>query len=124
MTPIERLRHEFDAEDGTFLIQLRCNLRWDRNAFRRLVDAMEGYLQSERDPDIIPRWIACDFWHLDWFVRQWSSHENFPREHPQAYYEAAWQRLNALAFRLFLEDPAGPLPPFDAPPSPASPDAR
>lgn len=122
MTPLDRLRHEF--EDGAFLLQLRCDLRWDRDAFRRLVEAMEDYLQSEHDPDMIPRWIAFGFWHLDWFVKQWSSHPHFPREHPQAYYEAAWEHLNGLAFQLFLEDPAARLPPFDPPTSPASPDAR
>lgn len=112
MTPIDRLQHEF--EEGAFLLQLRCDLRWDRDAFRTLVDTMEDYLRSERDHESIPRWVAFGFWHLDWFVKQWSSHENFPRAYPHAYYASAWERLNSLAFQLFLEGPSEtPLPPFD-----------
>lgn len=34
------LAHEFRAGKGSFLIQLRINLRWDKEAFKRLTEAM------------------------------------------------------------------------------------
>ncbi|WP_344978752.1 hypothetical protein [Streptosporangium fragile] len=40
MDDLELLRREFDAEDGSFLVQLRCDLQWDRQAFSRLEQAM------------------------------------------------------------------------------------
>jgi hypothetical protein len=37
---LELLRREFAAEEGSFLLQLRCDLHWDRGAFSRLEQAM------------------------------------------------------------------------------------
>jgi hypothetical protein len=36
MSPREILKREFDAEEGSFLLQSRCHANWDWNAFRRL----------------------------------------------------------------------------------------
>ncbi|MBC6479814.1 MAG: hypothetical protein GDA56_20565 [Hormoscilla sp. GM7CHS1pb] len=30
----EQLKYELDAEDGSFLLSLRTELRWDKQAFR------------------------------------------------------------------------------------------
>lgn len=117
MTPIERLRHEFEAEEGTFLLQLRCDMHWDRDAFRRLVDAMQGYLESQRDDEHLPRWIAEGFWFLGHFVKEWSSHPRFSRPLAQGYYEAGYRRLHDLGWWLFMgASPyeSGTLEAFDA----------
>jgi hypothetical protein len=37
---LELVRREFSAEDGSFLLQLRIDLHWDRHAFSRLEQAM------------------------------------------------------------------------------------
>jgi hypothetical protein len=37
---ISVLRHEFSAEEGSFLLQLRIRSRWDKSAFDRLTEAM------------------------------------------------------------------------------------
>jgi hypothetical protein len=34
------LKHEFSAEEGSFLLQLRVRYRWDKSAFDRLTEAM------------------------------------------------------------------------------------
>jgi hypothetical protein len=34
------LQREFNANEGSFLLQLRCDLVWDRTAFTRLTGAM------------------------------------------------------------------------------------
>ncbi|MCC7249682.1 MAG: hypothetical protein IT473_13755 [Lysobacter sp.] len=118
MTLIERLHKEFAAEDAdSFLIRLRGELFWDRAAFRRLVDAMQEYLASERNTEDLQRQTAEGFWYLDWYVKEWSSHPNFPKVFPQSYYESAYERLHDLAYWYFFgESPCetGTLAVFDA----------
>jgi hypothetical protein len=116
MTPIEQLRAEFEGEDGCFLLRLRVELHWDRDAFRRLTDSMLHYLQSDRDPERIDRWVAEGFWYLNHFVKDWSSHPNFPKPLPHEYYEAAYERLYDLSYWLFMGESlyeGGSMEPFD-----------
>jgi hypothetical protein len=95
------LHDELNAADGSFLLQLRVELRWDATAFRRLTREMLTYVGS-RDPEAdLPRWAAEGFWFASWFVKSWSQHPNFSRPFPAEYYEAAYGRLHDLAFWLF-----------------------
>ena len=114
--PLAVLRREFEAEEGSFLLRLRSELEWDKGAFSALVLAMEGCAAESAGRPSIERWVAEGFWYLDWFVREWSSHPNFPRPHGEAYYEAAYGRLHDLAWWLFMgESPyegKGPLAPL------------
>ena len=102
MTAEEVLRAEFAAEDGSFLLQLRTDLTWDTAAFDRLTTAMLEVLRTTEYADQIPRWVAEGFWLLDTFVRDWSSHPDFPRPLPVEYYSAAYARLHDLAQWLFV----------------------
>ncbi len=95
------LSQEFSAEPGSFLLQLRCDLRWDTAAFTRLTGAMLAYARAHQGDEVIPRWVAEGFCYVSWFVRDWSTHESFPREHPPPYYDDAYQRLHDLAYWLF-----------------------
>src|SRR5262245_54155982 len=110
------LRREFEAEPGSFLLQLRCDLTWDKAAFSRLVVAMEQCAVAHQDRDVNERWIAQGFWYVEWFTRQWSSHQSFPRPHGEEYYQAAYDRLSDLSYWLFWgESPYignGPLVPI------------
>ncbi len=85
------LRSEFEAEQGSFLLQLRCDLCWDPGAFARATRAMYAYVQ-QGPFETIPRWIADGFWYMDWFVRDWSAHTNFPRQYPP---RTAWTRFSS-----------------------------
>lgn len=95
------LRHEFDAEEGSFLLRLRCDLVWDPAAFTRLTDAMAVCCREHEGAAMLPRWVAEGFWYTHWFVPHWSKNDAFPRPHPAPYYEAAYERLWDLAFWLF-----------------------
>jgi hypothetical protein len=109
------LRSEFDAEEGSFLLKLRCELAWDREAFSRLVGAMEQCAAAYEGREKIERWIAHGFWYVEHFVPEWTSQENFPRPDDQEYYQKACRRLSDLAYWLFFgESPKrkGPLPPL------------
>lgn len=96
------LRAEFAAEPNTFLIRLRCELVWDRVAFSRLVSCMEACAVAHVGVPALPRWIAEGFWYCGYFVQEWSSHPDFPREHSPDYYAAAYERLRDLAYLLFI----------------------
>ena len=96
------LRQEFDAEGGSFLLQLRCELTWDQVAFERLAGAMEACCIALEQTETVERWLANGFWFIPSFIRVWASHENFPRPLGSAYYEEAFQRLDDLAYWFFF----------------------
>ncbi len=96
------LRCEFDAEEGSFLLTLRCERAWDRPAFSRLVGAMEACAVAHEGRQEIERWVACGFWYLEQFVPEWTSHPNFPRFDDEDYLREACRRLSDLAYWLFF----------------------
>src|ERR1700677_3365795 len=96
------LKHEFNAEEGSFLIELRPGLEWDKKALSRLVAAMEICCKECEKKKSLPRWLATGFFYVPSFVKDWSSHPNFPRIHPEKYYERAYRRLDDLAYWFFF----------------------
>src|SRR2546423_2120934 len=110
------LRREFNAEEGSFLLQLRCSLVWDKTAFARLVIEMEKCAVAHEGQDVIARWIAEGFWYLETFVPEHSRHPAFPRPHGETYYESAYERLRDLSYWLFVGERVfqggGPLDPL------------
>ena len=114
---IAALQGAFFANEGAFLLQLRCDLIWSKQAFERLIQSMQAHLESERDKENIERWVAEGFWYLSHFVKDWTSHEDFPKPFASNYYESAYERLYDLSYRLFFGEPpyeSGSLDPFNA----------
>jgi hypothetical protein len=103
-TYLDVLNREFSAEDGSFLIQMRTNLTWDKVAFSRLVTAMEACCKAGEGQEKLERWLAEGFWYVSWFVRKWTTHPNFPRPQPPEYHEKALERLDDLAYWFFFGD--------------------
>ena len=99
-SPRDVLRREFHAEEGSFLIQLRVRLRWDWDAFRRLTSAMYDVADEVRGQPSMETWIAEGFWYCDTFIRDWTSHPNFPRP-PEEAHRDALALLGDLASFLF-----------------------
>ncbi|MEI7685173.1 MAG: hypothetical protein WCL32_09110 [Planctomycetota bacterium] len=95
------LKREFTAQDGSFLIQLRPNLIWDKEAFSTLAAAMETCCKQCEQQETLDRWMVEGFWYMSWFVREWTSHPNFPRPLPLQYYEQSLRRLEALSYWYF-----------------------
>jgi len=103
------LKYEFHAEEGSFLLQLRVNLRWDKVAFDRLTKAMfmcckhfqEEYMQAQET--MLPRWLAEGFWYLSYFVKEWTSHSSWEEKIAREpdYFKKAYERLFQLAFWFF-----------------------
>jgi hypothetical protein len=96
----ETLKREFHAEEGSFLIQARCQLEWDWDAFRRLTSAMYDVAEEAKGRPSIETWIAEGFWYCDTFISGWTSHPNFPRP-PEDAYRDAIELLHNLASFLF-----------------------
>lgn len=96
------LRNEFEAAgEDSFLIQIRPHLDWDKAAFTRLITAMKTCCEHYNKQDKLDRWVAEGFWFIPTFVRDWTTHPNFPRVHAEEYYERAYKRLDDLAYWFF-----------------------
>ena len=110
------LQREFNANEGSFLLQLRCDLVWDRTAFTRLTGAMldccKEYDTSHQPPleraatyyqPSVPRWLAEGFWYVASFARGHTSHPAWREKialDPD-YYDNAYERLDLLADWFF-----------------------
>jgi len=100
MTPREILRREFDAEEGSFLLEARCRANWDWDAFRRLTGAMYDVADEAKGQPSIETWIAEGFWYCDTFISDWTRHPNSPR--PPKDYRDAIELIHNLAYFLFI----------------------
>ena len=97
------LQQEFQAADGSFLLQLR-SYEWDRAAFTRLEVAMRDVAAKYAEAttfDSLPRWLAWGYYFLSHTVAETSSHPDFRRPEPRAYYDGCLQRLQDLADWFF-----------------------
>jgi hypothetical protein len=104
---IETLKREFLEVDPTggdepFLVKLRIDREWDREAFSRLVTAMKVYCEEHAHDEHVERWVAHGFWYLQLFTREFTTHPHYPKSHPPAYYEAAHQLIDDLAYWFFV----------------------
>lgn len=110
------LAREFVADEGTFLLQLRCDMTWDKVAFTRLTEAMLACCQAydaaekraqgigfNRDETCLPRWLAEGFWWCSTFIREWTTHPAWVKRTrlEQEYFDKAYERLHDLAFWFF-----------------------
>ena len=96
------LRNEFEAGSESFLSKLRPDLDWNKAAFTRLSTAMKVCCETQPGAETVERWIARGFWYILRFVREWTTHPNFPKIYPIEYYDRAYQRLDDLAFWFFF----------------------
>lgn len=99
------LRREFNAEEGSFLLQARVSLKWDWDAFRRLTSAMYDVADEAKGQPSVETWIAQGFWYCDTFIRDWTSHPNFPRPPEDAYRDAIEIVHNLATLLFFGESP-------------------
>jgi hypothetical protein len=96
------LRNEFEAGEGSFLIQIRPDLNWDKASFSRLITVMQRCCHEYSESDTLDRWMSEGFWYVPIFVRDWTTNPSFPRVHQPEYYQKAYQRLDDLAYWFFI----------------------
>ena len=96
---------QLDAEEGSFLFQARCELIWDWDAFYKLTSAMYEIADSYRKNDYIEIWIAQRFWLCETWIREWTSHPDFPRPPEPSYSDALELIQNLTSFLLMGKSP-------------------
>ncbi len=96
------LRSEDEDCDNTFLIQIRVRLNWDKDLFLILVREMQICCRDYETEELVEKWIAEGFWYMSQFVRDWTTHPNFPKQFSSEYYEKAYCLLDDLAFYFFI----------------------
>ena len=101
MNTEEVLKKEFEGEEGSFILKLRCELNWDKNAFSSLASSMCDVAEKYKGKQSIPTWIAHGFWFFDTWVKEWTSHPDFPRPEKE-YYENSIELIHDLAYYLFI----------------------
>jgi hypothetical protein len=108
---------EFNAFEGSFLLQLRIDLHWDREAFTRLAQTMIQCCRIFETEHIVPKWIAEGFWDIPSFVRGHTAHSYWDKlkATDPAYFEASYELLDDLACWFFT----GQYPKLGGPPSEA-----
>ena len=99
---LQVLRNEFEGGKGSFLIQIRPSCNWNKASFTRLITAMQRCCEKFSHRKTLERWMANGFWYLSFFVRDWTTHPNFPQVHEPEYYKKAYQRLDDLAYWFFF----------------------
>jgi hypothetical protein len=120
------LQTEFSADEGSFLLQLRGDLVWNKTSFTRLTNAMLACCRAYDKGDLrftmvdvtyytaqVPRWLAEGFWTVGTFVKGHTEHPAWDtkRAAEPEYYDAAYWRLHMLGEWFFTgqcpyKDPA------------------
>ena len=95
------LKNEFDGEEGSFILTLRCELQWDWSAFYRLTESMYFVATASAQKDQVNKQIANGFWFIDTWVKDYTMHENFPRPENEKYIEAL-ELIHDLSYYFFF----------------------
>jgi len=93
------LRHQFEAAEGTFLLIIRTELRWDWPTLRQMTSTMFHAIEELKGESRLDRWIAEGFWFCDTWVPAWTSHPDFPQQDSQDR-AGALELIHDLAFAL------------------------
>lgn len=100
----ETLRREFQAEDGSFLAIAQEERRWDKAAFRDLIEVMrDGCVRCAEDEQL-DRWMAHGFFYVPAFVRAWTQQSDFHRP-GDTYWQQAMNLLEVLSHWFFWGEP-------------------
>lgn len=95
------LAHEFNAEEGSFLLELRVERTWDDAAFQRITEAMAACCAATSAEDHLERWVADGFHYLATFPRGHTDHAYWT-DHPQREaIDDGLERLDELAYWYF-----------------------
>lgn len=100
----DTLRSEFQAEDGSFLAIAQDECRWDKDAFRDLVEAMRDCCVRCAEDEQLDRWMAHGFFYIPAFVRAWTQQPGFDRP-GEAYWQRAIALLEVLSHWFFWGEP-------------------
>jgi len=94
----ERVKYELDGEEGSFIFDLRCNLKWDHNKLVDVLNNFYKYILSIERTEFLERSISYGFWFFENFVKSWSEHEGFrsANRYSEKYYIQAYEVIYFL----------------------------
>lgn len=94
----DRVRRELKGEEGSFILDLRCNLTWDHHKCMETLQAFYAFIRSSEKNDYLERELAYGFWFFDSFVKSWTSHESFRAANgcSEQYYQHAYEIIYFL----------------------------
>lgn len=98
------LKDELNAEDGSFLLELRTNLNWNHDSFINLLTELNTECKRTKENLNLSRDTACGVWYISDFIKNWTVHPNFPKVFADEYYEKAYQLINDLAYSYFMAE--------------------
>jgi hypothetical protein len=99
-----KLKDELNAENGSFLLELRTNLNWNHNSFINLLSELNNECKRTKNDLNLSRDIASGIWYISDFIKSWSEHKNFPKQYSAEYYEKAYELINDLAYSYFMSE--------------------
>lgn len=98
------LKDELNAENGSFLLELRSELNWNHNAFMNLLtELFAEYKRTKANPEL-SRDIASGIWYISNFIENWTEHEDFPKIYSNKYYEMAYELIYDFAYAYFMSE--------------------
>ncbi|WP_435263869.1 hypothetical protein [Tenacibaculum sp. nBUS_03] len=99
-----KLIDELKAKNGSFLLELRTDLNWNHDSFINLLTELNDECKRTKENLKLSRDTACGIWYISDFVKNWTEHQNFPKEFAEEYYEKACELINDLAYSYFMAE--------------------
>ncbi|PIB30937.1 hypothetical protein BFP78_13200 [Gaetbulibacter sp. 5U11] len=99
-----KLIDELNAENGSFILELRTELNWNHNSFINLVNKLNKEFKNTKNEKKLDREIACGIWYISNFIKDWSQHKNFPKKLTKEYYAKSYELINDLAYQYFMAE--------------------
>lgn len=92
------LKDELNAENGSFLLELRTDLNWNHNSFINLLTEINNEYERTKANSNLSRDIACGIWYISDFIKNWAENKSFPKEYSAEYYEKAYELIFDLSY--------------------------
>ena len=99
-----KLIDELNAENGSFLLELRTDFNWNHDSFIKLLNELNTECKRTKENLNLSRDTASGIWYISDFIKNWTEHQNFPKEFTEEYYEKAHELINDLAYSYFMAE--------------------
>ncbi|MDP4177122.1 MAG: hypothetical protein Q8900_02115 [Bacillota bacterium] len=103
---INDLLDELKGEENSFILNIRCKIEWKHDSFIKLVRIMRYYCSNRENEEKLDKNIAEGFWFVSWFIKDWTSHENFRKTNkfPDEYFNKAYEIIFDLCYWYFTQE--------------------
>jgi hypothetical protein len=106
--PWDTLHAEHEAREGSLMLTVRRDFRWDPEAFTRLEAAMRGACAALDEHSAVDRWLVEGFWQWTAVLPELAQHPEFTPPEPH-YFRRCLARLRDLGSWFFNgTSPYGP----------------